>query len=170
MLPPSLLRTQGMRVSMDRSNHPADNGQGGDDLATPGELRRVYADFNALNESPWAPDRLGIPLTMYGTLHDLARQGLRLKVGLRLTVYSDSDVDEDLEATATVRFDKSNGTWFAEFDPEGFRYAPRGDWDHGPLRCWACAQDIDTPPLDPGERCPRCGERLHAPMDPPGPA
>lgn len=65
---------------------------------------RVYADFNAQID-PGAPDRNGlVSLNRLGTLRDLCALRIRLREGLRITLYMDSDEASDIEVDAEVRW------------------------------------------------------------------
>lgn len=75
---------------------------------------RVYADFQNLDNS----DRLR--LTCAGTLADLNSQGIELREGLVLTVYTDDADDEgnpdDLETEGVVQFNAEENCWVAAID------------------------------------------------------
>ncbi len=90
---------------------------------------RIYADFNGLFGSPRTANRWAIGLDTFGTLKDLAREGILLREGLRLVVYDASDDGEDLEADGVVFFDSERGRWFAELGEPGYRYVPKRDRD-----------------------------------------
>src|SRR5262245_45525897 len=83
---------------------------------------RIYADFNGLEVSPRDPQKVCLSLHYFGSLRDLARLRLSLDEGQRLMVYSDSPEGQDLEAEATVFFDRRRGHWFAEFERDAIRY------------------------------------------------
>jgi ribosomal protein L37AE/L43A len=81
-------------------------------------LPRVYADFNATEHPPGA-SFAEMPLTGFGTLGSLARQGVRLSEGMSLLLFEPNDI----ECEATVHFDWSRtdpagrkGEWVARFD------------------------------------------------------
>jgi hypothetical protein len=87
-------------------------------------LPRIYADFNGLDRSPRRPERFVVALDTHGSLDALARAGLELHDGLRLTIWDASDEEEDLEADITVYYDAARRVWLAEMDEEGYRYVP----------------------------------------------
>jgi hypothetical protein len=75
---------------------------------------RVYADFHNAD----AKGRLR--LTCVGTIEDLARQGITLHEGLRLSLYSDDlDVNgqlDELLAEGVVSFSEDEHCWVATID------------------------------------------------------
>lgn len=75
-------------------------------MATPS----IYADFQ--NADPQGRVRL----TVIGTIEDLARSGLRLIDGLRVTVY-----DEELEADGVVCRSADEHIWVARIDWDAVR-------------------------------------------------
>ena len=82
---------------------------------------RIYADFQNLDDSN------RIRLTCAGTVRDLERQGVQLREGLVLALYSD-DADDDgrpdeLRAEGIVRRDDGQGCWVAEVDWDDLRHA-----------------------------------------------
>ena len=85
------------------------------------DVRRVYADFQNLDES----NRLR--LTCAGTLQDLERQGIRLKDGLILTFYTDDADDrgqpDELRAEGVVHYDEGGRCWVATIDWAALRHA-----------------------------------------------
>lgn len=82
---------------------------------------RVYADFHNA-------DSLGrLRLTCVGTEEDLARQGVRLRKGLQLTLWSD-DLDDagqsdDLLADGVVSYSNEEHCWVATIDWAAVRHA-----------------------------------------------
>lgn len=87
---------------------------------------RIYADFNAVT----AQDVVNLHLL--GTLRDLSAAQVKLRDGLVLTLYTDSDEETDLEIEAVVRWiahpaTPSGGYWGGEFNPNAFRDVPRCD-------------------------------------------
>jgi hypothetical protein len=82
---------------------------------------RIYADFS--NADPQGRVRL----TCVGTEEDLARQGVRLREGLQLILYSD-DLDDagqpdDLLADAVVTYSKAEGCWMATVNWAAIQHA-----------------------------------------------
>lgn len=82
---------------------------------------RIYVDFMKTD------DEGRLLLVCLGTLRDIEAQGIELREGLVLHVYSD-DADErgkrdDLVAEGTVRFHGVRRTWVLEIDPNGIRNA-----------------------------------------------
>ena len=75
---------------------------------------RIYADFHNLDDS----NRLR--LTCVGTREDLARHGIELQEGLRLTFYMDdaneSGEPDDLLVEAVTRYDQEKQCWVAAVD------------------------------------------------------
>jgi hypothetical protein len=96
---------------------------------------KVYADFQNLD------DFNRLRLTCAGTLEDLERQGLRLREGLVLTLYTDDADDlgrpDELRAEGVVHYDDDQRCWVAAIDWERLRHAsddePLGP-DRGPSR------------------------------------
>jgi hypothetical protein len=139
---------------------------------------RIYADFNAQID-PGGPERPGlVHLDRFGSLRDLCASRIRLRDGLRLTLYTDSDVDEDLEIEAVARWipdpaARDGGYWAGEFDPSTFRDVPVSreqsvsDW----FPCSGCgvnlAAEIAQSGLSGSTRCSSCGVLVHAPIAPP---
>ncbi len=126
-------------------------------------MKRVYADFNDLPRS--TDDDRRMWLAYYGSIRDLARQRIRLREGMRLTLYDSSDGDEDMEVEAVVRFDASATdlrlNWYIEVELSTFRRVP-----HSPdesfsmsMPCTHCGVDLEGTPthLDASTLCPRCG-------------
>lgn len=132
---------------------------------------RIYADFNGIEPSPRDPSRDAIPLDTMGSLRDLSNAGIRLYEGCRLTVYSDSAENEDLEGDAVVFFDRERGVWSAELDEKGHRHVVSGEWPKEFLfLCLGCREPLPPHPKAswaPVERCPRCGTPYTAAIAPP---
>jgi hypothetical protein len=68
-------------------------------------LARVFADFHNADASG------RVRLNCAGTLHDLAAQGVTLRPGLALRLYS-----EELEADGVVEFSEQEKLWVAAID------------------------------------------------------
>jgi hypothetical protein len=85
-------------------------------MATP----LVYADFQNLDDE----DRLR--LTCAGTRRDLQRQGVELREGLALTLYSDDADDEGhpdkLLADGWVQYNEAEKCWVAAIDWRAIRH------------------------------------------------
>jgi len=82
---------------------------------------RIYVDFMKTD------DQGRLLLTCIGTRRDLETQGIQLRDGLILHVYSD-DLDEhgnrdDLVTDGIVRFDPDNRRWVLEIDRDAIRNA-----------------------------------------------
>jgi hypothetical protein len=81
---------------------------------------RIYADFNNLDDG----NRLR--LTCVGTSEDLARQGIELQEGLRLTFYMDDGDDhgqpDDLLAEGVTHYDEESQCWVATVDWQTLRH------------------------------------------------
>jgi hypothetical protein len=82
---------------------------------------RVYADFQNLDDD----NRLR--LTCAGTRRDLERQGIELREGTTLTLYSDDANDEgqpdELLADAVVHYNQAEQCWVAAIDWQAIRHA-----------------------------------------------
>ena len=133
---------------------------------------RVYADFNGLRDSPRTEGKLALGLHYFGTLKDLSRLKLRLRNGLELDVYSDSDEHEDIEASGVVHFDETARQWFVEFAEQDIRCVPTQPEPAGPrFPCWNCATDLEeqikSSGLEYGDTCRHCGREIHEPIKPP---
>lgn len=85
---------------------------------------KVYADFQNLDASH------RLRLTSQGTLRDLERQGIELREGLGLTVYTDDEDDQgrptELQADAVVHLDPDGGGWVAAIDWSALRHDDLG--------------------------------------------
>ncbi len=82
---------------------------------------KVYADFHN------ADARGRLRLNCVGTIEDLARQGVRLREGMRLTLYAD-DVGaggqlDELLADGVVSFSEEEHCWVAAVDWSAIRHA-----------------------------------------------
>ena len=133
---------------------------------------RIYADFNGLVNGPKNPERTAVVLDTFGSLRDLANAGVVLKEGLKLIAVDWSDETEDLEGHGTAEFDRERGWWVVEFDAQGVREVPAGD--RTPVtafRCVSCQAEIEdfieANGLKLGDKCPKCGIAIHAPLAPP---
>jgi len=85
---------------------------------------RIFSDYNG----PYQPDFM--LLEYQGTKADLDRLGLSLEEGMSITVYMDSDEDEDLEADGVVHYGVIPGTngkpgWYADTRGSVIRYVKR---------------------------------------------
>jgi hypothetical protein len=132
---------------------------------------RIYADFNGAEASHRAPNRAAIHLHRMGSLRDLARLGIVLSEGMRLTIYMDSDDTEDIEADAEVYFDSATRHWMAEYTPDEIRDVPRHPGWSGPsFPCVSCRADlaahIEAHGLELGDVCPECAKPIHRPILP----
>ena len=136
-------------------------------------LPRIYADFNGLERIAESPPRYSVALDTLGTLRDLCNAGIRLREGLELLVWDDSDESENLEGDARARFDRDSGVWWADFTAEGYRYVPkRGEPAVSSFLCPECRRDLatgsDTSPWMPRVQvCPDCGTDIRAAIAPP---
>ncbi len=85
-------------------------------MATP----RVYADFQNLD----GENRLR--LTCSGTRRDLERQGIELREGMTLTLYTDDATDEgqpdELLAEGIVHYNEAENCWVAAIDWKEIRH------------------------------------------------
>jgi hypothetical protein len=160
------------RTSEDAQDRTAERapGEGG---PTPRPRARIYADFNEFIHSPRNPERRAVPLDTMGSLRDLANAGVVLYDGMPLTIYADSDEDEDLEADTVAYYESAQKRWIAELDERGYRYVPAQDrGETPPFLCVRCRTPLDAVlarrGLRIGDRCPSCGEPIHRPIAPPG--
>jgi hypothetical protein len=75
---------------------------------------RVYADFQNLD------DENRLRLTCAGTHRDLERQGIELREGLALTLYTDDANDEgqpdEMLTEGIVRYNEAEKCWVAAID------------------------------------------------------
>jgi hypothetical protein len=82
---------------------------------------KVYADFQNLDNQ----NRLR--LTCAGTAEDLARQGIKLKEGMVLTLYMDDADDrgepDELLAEGIVHYNEQEQSWVASIDWSAIRHA-----------------------------------------------
>jgi len=128
---------------------------------------RIYADFNGLDSPAVAEGRLAVALDTLGTVHDLSNAQVRLRDGLRLTVWDESDESEDLEADGIARYDAASGKWWADLGAEGYRYIPAGIREPPtPFLCIECRTVVE-PFGRPGQVCPECGTSVRAVIAPP---
>jgi DNA-directed RNA polymerase subunit RPC12/RpoP len=134
---------------------------------------RVYADFmDWLDSTYLADDSLAlVNLEKFGTLRDLCAAGVRLREGLPLVLWSDSDETTDIEIDALATW---TGKRWAGCVRDDFRDVPitRGPSVDEWFPCVDCgtnlAQFLRTNGLKARTRCPQCGTRVHAPIAPPG--
>jgi gamma-glutamylcyclotransferase (GGCT)/AIG2-like uncharacterized protein YtfP len=86
----------------------------------PGALPRIYVDLRNADQQG------RLRLTGGGTLSDLAAQGVELREGLHLLVYSaDAQADgtnDDLVVEGIVERDRASGTWTARIDWDALRH------------------------------------------------
>jgi len=136
---------------------------------------RIYADFNEQID-PGGGGRPGLVLLdPLGTLRDLCAAKLKLREGLVLTLYTDSDENEDLEIEATARWISdagatAGGYWVGEFIPENFREVPKSpresvsNW----FPCSVCGANLAgmmaRSGLSLATCCSDCGARVYAPI------
>ncbi len=85
---------------------------------------RFYADPHNSDEHGRAR------LTCNGTRRDLAELGIELSEGLKVTLYTDDEGNDDpLLIDATVEFDPESAIWVARYDESTWRHESeeRGD-------------------------------------------
>src|SRR2546422_8887350 len=124
---------------------------------------RVYADFNDLPGPTDNDQRMW--LSYWGSLCDLARQRVRLRDGMRITVYDSSDGDEDMEVDGIARHNVSAAdirfNWYVEIEPATFRRVAPPMRELAPtiLPCFHCGVHLDglLTSVDGSTHCPRCG-------------
>ena len=136
-------------------------------------LPRIYADFNALEGNDPSSGLAPMPLTGYGTLTSLARQGLRLTEGMELVLYE----PDDIECKTTVHFDATrkdpadrDGEWVALVNRDLIRDCQVGAEDLSPHPCICCGHDFAATTdrwRDYKETCSNCGASVMEPMAPP---
>ena len=138
------------------------------------ELPDIYADFNGIGRVADEPSCLGVELDTLGTLTDLTNAGIRLRDGVRLTIWDGSDEAEDLEADTVVVFDEARAVWLATFPEGDLRYVPRKDRQRGSqFLCLGCRSDLAERLAAlrtvTGSRggCPHCGTPIDAAIAPP---
>jgi hypothetical protein len=82
---------------------------------------KVYADFQNLD------DAHRLRLTCAGTFSDLERQGVRLRDGLVLVLYTDDADDhgrpDELRVEGVVSYDDEQRCWVAAIDWDDLRHA-----------------------------------------------
>src|SRR5437763_6020451 len=105
------------------------------------ETPRVHADFNDLPGPGDTDQRMW--LSYWGSLCDLARQHVRLRSGMRITLYDSSDGEEDMEVDGVAKYDPSSTdphfNWFVEVRQETFRRVPHVPSAHrAVLMCFEC--------------------------------
>jgi hypothetical protein len=90
---------------------------------------KVYADFQRLDDS----NRL--ILDCQGTRRDLDRQGIPLREGLELTLYTDDQDDDgrplELLVDAVVHYDPTASRWVAAIDWDAIHHAEASDATNG---------------------------------------
>ena len=133
---------------------------------------RIYSDFNGLQKSIRTDGFVSLYLHYWGTLKDLSRLQLKLFEGMRISVYSDSDEKEDLEATGTVYYDRNANQWFTEFSQNDIKYVPTIlETGSDQFLCWSCQKDLSlyfkTHGLSIGDICPNCDVEFHEILKPP---
>lgn len=134
---------------------------------------RIYADFNGLERIAESPPRYSVALDTLGTLRDLSNAGIRLREGLALLVWDESDDDEDLEGDAVARFDLASGVWWADLTPDGYRYVPKHkEPEATTFLCFACRRALASGSGVSGaaptaQVCPHCGTDIRAALAPP---
>lgn len=137
-------------------------------------LPRIYADFNAIEYPEEGGSIAEMPLTGYGTLASLSRQGLKLEEGMSLVLYEPSDIE--CEAVATFDQARTNpagrpGEWVARLNHKEIR-SNLIEWDEPSTHpCSGCGKDLNDLFRGEGrsynEHCPACGTSVMAPMAPP---
>ena len=104
-------------------------------------------------------------LSYWGSLCDLARQRIRLRDGMHITVYDSSDGDEDMEVDGIARHNVSAAdirfNWYVEIEPATFRRVAPPMRELAPtiLPCFHCGVHLDglLTSVDGSTHCPRCG-------------
>ena len=107
-------------------------------------LPRVYADFNAIEYPADGSSRAEMPLTGYGTLASLSRQGLKLKEGMSLVLYEPSDIEcEAIAAFDQARTDPagSSGEWIARLNHTEIRSNLTEKDEPNTHPCSGCGED-----------------------------
>ena len=137
-------------------------------------LPRVYADFNAIEHLGDRSSNAEIPLTGYGTLASLSRQGLRLTEGMKLVLYEPGDIEcEGVASFDQARTDPAgrSGEWIARLNHTLIRENLTEIDEPTTHPCSGCGADLNIVFKDQGrsyaEHCPTCGTSVMAPMAPP---
>ena len=133
---------------------------------------RIYADFNGLVRGVVDESRTAVVLDTFGSLRDLANNGLILSPGLPLIAVDESDENEDLEGHGTAQYDFVRNRWIVEFDEQGVRYVPRSDKDSSmSFKCVSCGTEFPqhhAGAMILGEiDCSACGTSALAPYQQP---
>jgi hypothetical protein len=100
----------------------------------------------------------------------LSNAGIRLRDGVRFTIYAESDDNRDLEGNAVVYYSPVLRLWLAELDDRGITDVPRREratTDH--FLCVDCRSLLPVTKYGrPDVRaCPTCGTPITAAIDPP---
>ena len=137
-------------------------------------LVRIYADFNGLVRGPSNQERTAVVLDTFGSLRDLSNAGVRLKIGLPLIAFDQSDDNQDLEGHGTAQYDTKHKRWVVEFDELGVRYVPaRGQRSQDTLLCINCREPVPgiTSAImgKPETLCSLCGTNVFSPFAAPEP-
>jgi hypothetical protein len=107
-------------------------------------------------------------LSCWGGLFYLARQRIRLRDGMPITICDSGDGDEDMEVDAIVRRNVSSADirfdWYVEVNQATFRRVAPPMRELAPtiLSCFHCGVHLDglLTSVDVSARCPRCGGGL----------
>jgi hypothetical protein len=83
-------------------------------------MQRIFVDFHNADQEG------RVRLNTAGTIADLADQGVELREGLPLSLYSDDDIDEagqpaELTVDGVVSYSKSENCWVAAIDWQAIR-------------------------------------------------
>jgi hypothetical protein len=105
----------------------------------------VWVDFSAMD----AASR--VPLDFPGTIADLARHQIDLRVGLQLGLYdhdsTESAPDDPITAIGRVEYDEASHRWCARFDWRDLQHV--SEWTVGARSAFFAAGDITERRLSP---------------------
>ncbi len=125
------------------------------------KIPRIYADFNGKQGSSCDEKLEAIPLDTYGSLRDLTNLQIKLKEGMVLVVYMDSDENEDIEADSTVYYDYQQKWWMAEIDAKKIRDVLQHRDGDNRFLCFECRNNLEPFFEKHGRtldtKCPYCG-------------
>lgn len=130
---------------------------------------RIYADFNGYGKDA---EDASVELDTLGTLIDLHYYRVRLVEGLQITIWDQSDSEEELEVTGVCRYHRKihRPVWCLHFPPDALKYVPYYE-DSVLARiflCFQCRSPIpDSSRAVENPVCPTCGLSLHYPWQAP---
>ncbi len=131
----------------------------------------VYADFNGLLQVVRKQGSVvWMPITGYGTLRSLARQGLRLSEGMSLILFESSDI----QCQAVAHFDPllkdpagRMGAWVAILNEDEIEQSVLLEDLSSAHLCIMCGVPFGAGASTYTECCSNCGASVMAPLAPP---